>query len=156
MDILLVVILGICGVALLLVEIFLIPGIGFAGIAGIGSMVAAVVCAYYYLGAMAGHITLGAMLVLAAVSVWLFFRSRMLERMALNTEISSKVDLVSAPGLEKGAIGKAISRLAPMGKVHIGEQDFEAKSIDAFIDQDTEVEVVRVEGNTVIVKKRIN
>lgn len=152
MDILLVVILGICGVALLLVEIFLIPGIGFAGIAGLGSMVAAVVCAYHYIGAFAGHITLAAMLVLAAVAAWLFLRSRMLERMALQTEISSKVDLVPLQGIEKGTRGITVSRLAPMGKVHIGEQDYEAKSVDAFIDPNTEVEVVRVEGNTVIVK----
>ena len=70
MDILLVIILSICGVALLVVEIFLIPGIGFAGIAGIAGMVAAVVCAYHYIGAMAGHITLASLLVLTAIATW--------------------------------------------------------------------------------------
>ena len=153
MDILLVIILSICGVALLVVEIFLIPGIGFAGIAGIAGMVAAVVCAYHYIGAMAGHITLASLLVLTAIATWVLVRSRMLEKMALNTEIDSKVDLVSGLDIKPGERGTTISRLAPMGKVNISGKEAEAKSADAFIDQKTEVEVVRVEGNIVVVKQ---
>lgn len=155
MDILLVVILSICGVALLVVEIFLIPGIGFAGLAGVASMVAAVFCAYYYIGATAGHITLGCLLVLTAIAIWLFVRSRMLERMALKTEIKSKIDLVSQSEINIGEHGVTISRLAPMGKVRIGGKEFEAKSAEAFIDQNSEIEVVSIEGNTVIVKRAL-
>ena len=152
MNILLIIILALCGVALLVVEIFLIPGVGMAGIAGIVSMVAAVVCAYFYIGPMAGHITLGCMLVLSALSVWLFLKNRTLEKMALKTDITSKVDLVSELNVNVGDTGKSISRLAPMGKISVNGKEIEAKAVSAFIDPGTEVEITAIEGNTAIVK----
>jgi len=76
---------------------FLLPGFGIAGISGFACLIAAVVVAYMYLGAMAGHITLLAVVVLAALAVWGFIRSHALEKMSLDTTIDSKVDLAS-PG----------------------------------------------------------
>ena len=152
MDIVLVSILALCGVALFVVEIFLIPGIGFAVIAGVLCMAASVFCAYYYIGALAGHITLAALLLLSAVAVWLFLRSRMLDKMALKTDINSKVDLLTSLDIKVGDKGVTTSRLAPMGRASIEGKEVEAKSMGAFIDPGEDVEVLRVEGNTVIVR----
>ena len=52
-----------------------------------------------------------------------------------------------------GDRGRALSRLAPMGKVEFGGRIFEAKSLDAYIDVRSEVEVVGFENFDVIVKK---
>ena len=152
MDIVLVSILALCGIGLLVVEIFLIPGVGLAGISGFLCMAAAIFCAYHYIGAIAGHITMASLIVLSAIAIWLFLRSRMLERMALKTDIDSKVDLVSELQLQVGDEGATTSRLAPMGKAAFGQQEVEAKSIGAFIDPDTKVKIVRIEGNTVVVQ----
>lgn len=152
MDILLVVILALCGVALLVVEIFFIPGVGMAGIVGSLCMAAAVFFAYYLVGSMAGHITLACMLLVLAFSVWLIFKNRTLEKIALKTDINSKVDLISSLGVKEGDEGITISRLAPMGKIRVSDKEIEAKSISSFIDQNTTVEIVTFEGNTAIVK----
>jgi len=76
---------------------FLLPGFGIAGISGFACLIASVVVAYVKMGAMAGHIALLAVVVLCALAIWGFLRSKALEKMALDTTIDSKVDLAS-PG----------------------------------------------------------
>lgn len=151
MNILLVVVLVLVGIALLVTELFLIPGFGIPGVVGFAAIAGGVFCAYFYLGATAGHITLAAAVVLCAAAVYAFFRSRALDKMALQENITSKVDLIEGTDIRVGATGITISRLAPMGRVRIGQNDVEAKSNDDFIDQKTEVEVVALDGNKVIV-----
>ena len=52
-----------------------------------------------------------------------------------------------------GERGTTLSRLSPMGKILIDGRVYEAKSIDAYIDQRSEVEVVGFEHIAVIVKR---
>ena len=93
MYIFLVVLLVLAGVALLLVEMFLIPGFGIAGISGFGSLAGAVALAFAQISATAGYITLGASLLLAGLSIWAFLRSKALDKMALDTKIEGHVEL---------------------------------------------------------------
>ena len=93
MDIFLVLLLVLAGVALLLMEMFLLPGFGIAGVGGFGCLIAAVVLAWIWLGRMAGYITLGACLVLSGLAIWGFLRSHALDKMALDTKIDSQVHL---------------------------------------------------------------
>ena len=93
MDIFLVVLLVLAGVALLLMEMFLLPGFGIAGVSGFGCLIAAVVLAWIWLGKIAGYITLGACLVLSGLAIWGFLRSHALDKMALDTKIDSQVHL---------------------------------------------------------------
>lgn len=92
-----VVILIVAGVILLLLELFLLPGFGIAGVAGFLSLAGAVAAAYLRIGVTAGHITLAAAIVAAALAVYGFIRSHALQKMALDTSIESKVELAS-PG----------------------------------------------------------
>jgi membrane protein implicated in regulation of membrane protease activity len=93
MNVFLVVLLVLAGVALLLMEMFLLPGFGIAGISGFGCLVAAVVLAWLWIGKMAGFITLAACLILSCLAIWGFLRSNALDKMALNTKIDSHVEL---------------------------------------------------------------
>ena len=107
MYIALVVLLVLAGVGLLLVEMFLLPGFGIGGIAGFACLGGAVWVAYCLISALAGHITLAAALLLSALAIFGFLKSRALEKMGLNTEIDSQVPLAN-PGkkiknLEKAA-----------------------------------------------------
>lgn len=97
MNIALVIILIVAGVVLLLLELFLLPGFGIAGIAGFLSLIGAVVAAYLKIGVVAGHITLAAAILASALAIYGFLRSHALQKMALHTEIDSKVEL-AAPG----------------------------------------------------------
>ncbi len=96
---LLTIILVVFGVGLLLAELFLLPGFGIAGICGLGSLIAAVVIAYMKLAvlwAWAGHVTLAASVLLCGIAIWLFVKSKAMDKMALNTKIEGGVDMPSA------------------------------------------------------------
>ena len=93
MDIFLVVLLVLAGVALLLMEMFLLPGFGIAGVGGFGCLIGAVVLAWITLGQIAGIITLGACVLLTILAIWGFVRSRALDKMALDAKIDSHVEL---------------------------------------------------------------
>ena len=95
----LTIILVLFGVGLLLAEIFLLPGFGVAGIFGLCSLVGAVVIAYIKLTALwawAGHVTLAACILLCGIAVWIFLKSKALNKMALDTKIEGGVDMPSA------------------------------------------------------------
>ena len=93
MNIFLVVLLVLAGVALLLAEMFLLPGFGIAGISGFACLIAAVVVAYLCIGKLAGYITLGACVLMSGLAIWGFLRSHALDKMALDTKIDGHVHL---------------------------------------------------------------
>ena len=96
----LTIMLVLLGVGLVLAEIFLLPGFGIAGIFGLGALVAAVVLAYVKLTALwawAGHVTLAACVILCAIAIWVFVKSKAMDKMALDTKIEGGVDM-PAPG----------------------------------------------------------
>lgn len=93
MNVFLVVLLVLAGVALLLMEMFLLPGFGIAGFGGFGCLIAAVVLAWVLIGRMAGYITFGACLLLSSLAIWGFLRSKALEKMALDSKIDSHVEM---------------------------------------------------------------
>ena len=96
----LTIILVLFGVGLLLAEMFLLPGFGVAGIFGLLSLVGAVIIAYLKLTALwawAGHVTLAACVVLCAIAIWVFIKSKAMDKMALETKIEGGVDM-PAPG----------------------------------------------------------
>jgi len=108
MNILILVLLAVAGVALLVLELFLIPGVGIAGFTGVGCLIGAVVYAYMMVGAMAGHITFFAVLAAAAIAIYIFYKSRAIEKIGLDTKIEDKVELASP--------GKKIKRLQQEAK----------------------------------------
>lgn len=103
MDILILVLLSLAGVLLLVLELFLIPGMGIAGIAGGACLVGAVVYAYMVIGATAGHITFFVVLAATALAVYAFYKSNAIEKMGLDAKIDDTVELAEP--------GKKIARL---------------------------------------------
>lgn len=103
MNILILVMLSLAGVLLLVLELFLIPGVGIAGLAGGACLIGAVVYAYMAISATAGHITFFVVLAAAAVAVYAFYKSRAIEKMGLDAKIDDKVELAEP--------GKKIARL---------------------------------------------
>lgn len=154
MDITVVVVLLLVGVALMLIEIFLIPGLSIAGIGGIIFLGGAIFYAYSFMGPTAGHLVMLSAVLLMGISIWIFIRSKALEKMSLKTEIDSKNDPLAGVDVNEGDEGIAVSRLAPMGKVKINGHVMEAKSADDFLDEDTKVVVVKVLKTNVIVSKK--
>ena len=97
--IILTIMLVLFGIGLLLAEMFLLPGFGIAGVFGLLSLVGAVVMAYLKLTALwawAGHVTLAACVILCAIAIWVFVKSKAMDKMALDTKIEGGVDMPSA------------------------------------------------------------
>ena len=72
--------------------------------------------------------------------------------MILESQINGKVETIDEEKIKVGDIGKAIGRLAPTGKVKINGEVVEAQSTGLFIDQQTEVKIIKVLSNKIIVE----
>lgn len=156
MDIFLVVLFMFLGIVFLLLELFIIPGVSIGGIAGIAFVVASIWYAFATLSATAGFATLACGVLAMGVAIWIFVRSRTLDRMSLNTEVSGTVDAPKDTQVSVGQRGVTVSRLAPIGTARFGDKTLEVKSIDGFIDPNTEIEVAAASGETISVKKLAN
>lgn len=144
----------ILGILLFLVEFLIVPGITIAGIGGAISIITGVVLAFYYEGPTTGLIVLITTAVLIGLTAVFMLKAGTWKKLMLNKAIDSKVDLVRKDEgrIKIGDKGKAITRLNPMGKVMVGNDFYEAKTMDKLIDQNTEVEIVKIESNKLIVK----
>ncbi len=127
MNILILILLAVAGIVLLVLELFLIPGFGFAGIGGGACLVGAVVFAYLQIGATAGHITFFASLVVTAIAIYAFWKSRAIEKMGLDTSIDDKVELAD-PGNKIKRLQKAAFKAELTGLIDKEDLNGEAAS----------------------------
>jgi membrane-bound ClpP family serine protease len=150
LDIIIIVFLMVTAIVLVLLEIFLLPGITIAGIGGALFAMGGVVYAYT-VDTTIGHITLISSIVAFGIAfVWLL-RSKSFSKVALNTDIDSKLTSSRDLGIQPGDKGISLSRLAPIGKARFNDIVVEAKSISDFIDENTPIVVLRVDGYNVVV-----
>ena len=152
MDIVIVIVFLILGIAFLLLEIFFLPGLSFGAIFGFGFIVASVWYAFGVLGSTAGWITLIGGVAVFGLAMWGFIKSKTLDKISLHSEIQSKVTPVNNGNVQVGDRGETISRLAPIGKVRIGKSVYEAKSFEGFIDSEVAIVVVSATENSIIVR----
>jgi membrane-bound ClpP family serine protease len=153
LDIIIIAFLMGIAIALILLEIFLLPGITLAGIGGALFAIGGVIYAYT-IGTTAGHITLLVSVVaFGGAFAWLL-RSKSFNKVALHTDIDSKVTSARELDIHPGDEGVTLSRLAPIGKASINDITVEAKSTGDFIDENTPVRVLRVDGYNVLVAKK--
>jgi membrane-bound ClpP family serine protease len=142
------------GLLFLVLEILVIPGVGIAGVIGFILIAVGVWQAYAGHGMVAGHLTLAGTVVLSILTLVFSIRSRTWKRIALSTSIDSKVNVIDKEKIKPGDAGRTVSRLAPMGKAMINGEFYEVSTNGDFIDQQTEIEVVNIEYNKIIVKRK--
>lgn len=154
LEIIIIIFLILLGVALLMAEIFLLPGITIAGFGGAIMLIGSIVYAFYYLGETAGYVTIGTNVVIGVGAFTFLVKSKTLDHIALKTDIDAKVDQPMISKLAVGQRGIAVSRLNPIGNAEFdGQYVVEAKSINGeFIDAEEEVEIVKLETMSVLVK----
>lgn len=148
----LVITLIVAGILLLGAELIIIPGFGIAGILGIASMVASCWIAFSGIGTTAGIIAIVANIVLTIITTILMLRSKTWKKLSLKTSIDAKVDSAPAQkGISVGDKGTALTRMAPAGKVRIGENVVEAFTRDSLIEPGQEITVSEVDGHRIFV-----
>ena len=151
MDILIVIVLCITGIILILVEIFLIPGVTLAAVAGAAFSIGGIYYAFRYLGTTAGVITMVSVVAFIGIAFIYLVKSKALDRIALKTNIDSTVAAKELPDISEGDKGITVSRLNPMGKVRVNNITMEAKTLSGFIDENTTVTVLKVLPTQLIV-----
>jgi membrane-bound serine protease (ClpP class) len=154
--------LALGGVVLLLVEFFVIPGFGLAGILGILAMLAALVMSVVGSGATpeffmlaAGRIVFSLLAAIVAGFVLLRFmpRTPFGRRLILDTGLAH----VEEEHLRwLGKRGRAATPLRPSGIADIEGERVDVVSDGELIEPGTPVEVTRIDGNRIVVRQITN
>ena len=156
MDILIITMLIVAAVLLFLIELFIIPGISIAGFLAGGCIIFAHFYGFAHLGTTGGFITLGISAIACTGSLFLFMRSKTLDKVALKMNITSKVDRTAEEKIKVGDTGIAITRLALFGNADIEGHIVEVKSMDGFLNEKTPVVVSRIADGIIMVEKKKN
>lgn len=140
-------------VLLMVVEVALIPGFGFAGVLGILLLLASVLYSFFTLGYLAGWITvIVAVVVCVSLFLWALY-GKSLDRLALKKKIDSTVKENEVKNLKVGDKGVAKTRLALIGEAYFDGEIHEVKSETGFINENEEIEIVRISGDAIFVER---
>ena len=143
----------ISGLALILVEILVVPGTTFIGILGFLFAAAGIYYTYSTYGSTTGNYVLISTLVLGVGGVVLAFRSGSWKKFKLNATLNSKVNLIDYVEFVVGAEGKAISALRPSGTAMFKDKSIEVHSQGDFIESNTDLRIIAIEENKIIVEQ---
>jgi membrane-bound serine protease (ClpP class) len=149
------------GLGLIVVEVFILPGFGIAGISGIilmfGGIFYVFKSAYQFETAI---LAFSSVIVLTAIGViaafYLFPKTRAWKHFALATEMSSDIGYHSAGDEDFqsyiGQTGTAITPLRPAGAIRLAGKRVNVLTAGDFIPSETPVKVIEVEGSKVFVE----
>lgn len=158
-GIILPIILLIVGAGAFFIEVF-VPSGGLIFVAALGSTIGGIVLAFMNKGTTAGMLMILAALVLIPVSFVLACRmlpnSRMGRRMMLLKDQSQNEGYSSQDAHERELLGKtgvALSNLRPAGVARIEDKKCDVVTEGEMIAKETEIEVIRVEGNRIVVRQ---
>lgn len=152
MTIFAIILLILLGLLLLLIEFVIIPGVTVAGIGGFLLLGASVYMAFTKYGTGAGFLTLAFVLVASPLLIYFLFKSKMGKKMVLESLVDGKVDAFDTENIRVGDTGKTIGRLAPSGKVRVNNEVVEAQSTGGYIDHNTDIRVLKILTNKIIVE----
>ena len=153
MSVTLIIILIVIGLALMVVEVVVLPGITVAGVGGVILIGSGVYLTFRWFGNTAGTFALIGTGILFIVFLIYALREKTWDRLSLHSEIDSKVNVVDTNDIKTGDKGMTVSRLAPIGKIMIHGKIMEGKSEFGLIDENREIEVVHVNESTIIVQE---
>lgn len=152
MTVVAIILLIVVGVFLLILEFLVVPGATIAGIGGIILIGAGIYLTYHTYGSPAGHYALAGSVVFTFLALLTAFKSKTWKKLSLNDNIVGKITLIDDKSVKKGDTGITISRLNPIGKVLVNNESYEAKALSNFIDHNTKIRIIAIQGNTLTVE----
>jgi membrane-bound serine protease (ClpP class) len=153
------------GLVLLFLELFVIPGFGIAGVAGIGALLAGLSlsmigggASWEYIIRAVSHVVFSLLLALLASLLMLRWLPRLPfgRRLILETGLGTGQMYASAPEGDISWLGKqgiTISPLRPAGIAEIQDQRIDVVSDGEFIESEAPIIVTRVDGNRIVVRR---
>ncbi|OGA13716.1 MAG: hypothetical protein A3H32_16345 [Betaproteobacteria bacterium RIFCSPLOWO2_02_FULL_63_19] len=157
--------LALGGIMLLALEVFLIPGFGIAGVLGIAAILAGLILSVVGAGdtsdvliRAAGRVVFSLLAALIGSLVLLRFLPRLPfgRRLILETGLGTGPRDGSAPESDlrwMGKQGRASSPLRPAGIAQIGGERVDVVSDGELIEPGERIEVTRVDGNRIVVRR---
>lgn len=152
MSLIALILLIILGVFLLWVEFLIVPGITIAGIGGVLLIGTGIYLSYELYGVTTGNYVLLGSVLFMFVSVYFSLKSKTWKRTMLESKLEGKVNTFDTTIVKPGDTGKTVTRLAPIGRVEVNGLYYEAKSTDNIINAETDITVVKVLADKLIVK----
>ncbi len=158
------------GIILLLLEIFVIPGFGVAGIAGTCGIITGLTLAlirninFDFSFVPSGSVAVSFFMVTVAMALPLvvllifgqqIFNSSIFKKMGVEAEMTTAQGFsIKDSALENliGASGVTATHLRPSGKVEIDNELYDAITDGSFISKDTNVKVIEVRSTYLVVK----
>jgi membrane-bound ClpP family serine protease len=148
-----IIILIVLGILLFVIEFLLVPGVTIAGIGGLVLTVFGVYKAFNDFGPAVGIWVLIGTILLSVFVIAMSLRARTWSKLMLRANVDGTVDIdLTEEQVKAGDRGKTLTRLAPMGKIMVNDLVREAKSLEGYIDEHTEIEVVSIEGTKINVR----
>lgn len=143
--------LMILGLALVAIEVLVIPGIGIIGFLGAIAMLGSSYVSVTEFQASQAAILIAAGMAGAGVMFWLFPRTKVAQAMILSTQTTGGA---ANPELRllMDREGTAMTPLRPSGAVKIDDKPIDVVSDGQYIDAGTRVRVILVEGARVVVE----
>jgi len=147
--------LFIIGIGLLVVEMFE-PGFGFFGVFGVVSLIG---CIFVTASTITEGIMLTAfffviLLIMLGIFLFLVSKGKLPGKLVLKDSESRSDGYSSTRDMNEflGKTGNVITTCRPVGNVDFDGVKLEVVSRGEFIEKDTPVEVIEIEGNRVVVK----
>ncbi len=159
------------GIALLAVEILIIPGFGVAGIAGIILILIGVTLSFqdftlpktpYDTELFTKNIfTILSSLLGSGIAIFMLVRYMpgipIFSRLILTAEETTKEGFVISPQPKvesclRGKRGTTLTTLHPTGKIEVDDHTFDVVTCGEFVEKGHTVEIIAIEGNKIVVK----
>ena len=170
------IILFMLGIGLLAVEIFLIPGFGVVGISGIVLIGLSLILSmqdfiiprfdweWTLMGRNAIVVCAGLLAAITGIAIIALLgpKTKMFNRLTLNTQIDQTASEGSGWQEDGGILfdysklvekaGKTVTALRPIGKAEIEGETFQVETDGSFVEPETTIKVVKIQGNNIIVR----
>ena len=168
------VIVFLVGVVLVLIEVFVIPGFGVTGVTGIILMLAGIFLSMqdfvipdfekpWDIDLFRTNVIVMSLAVVgSAILMWIiarflpktpFFGRIILASTGPAGELKASATIAPTGVVEPGAAGEITTACRPAGRARFGEKFLDVVAEGQFIEPGSSVEVIKVEGNRIVVKK---
>lgn len=155
----LVILIFVLGLIFMMIEVF-VPGFGVFGIIGIILFVASIFAVSPSMEAAIRSLAIAIIgsIVISGISFKFLKKSRLWSRLILQNQLTSKEGYVGAEDKKEylNLEGTAITKLRPAGTMILEDgTKLSVVTEGDFVDKDTRVKIVSVEGNRIVVRKLI-
>ncbi len=140
------------GTFLIVAEVIFVPGTTVVGILGVIFTVYGIYLGYDYYGPSTGTMILIGTSLTNLIALIIAFKGKSWERFSLKDSLRGKYNDDFKISLDVGDKGTTISSLKPVGKAIFNDQEIEVSSNGGFVNENVEIEVLKIDSSKIFVQ----